>query len=267
MAGLRVTPVHRNGQARLYVSLPDGRAVAWYDRDSGHVSLLLDDHRAEVLAALRPYVVGAPTVGPPPVPTPSDLVRLSLHPDDDLAPNRPGEALLGDLERHPGTHRLRTDPRRRELAAQQRAGAVLERLEGAGWRVLHSVPLPGAAVIDHLLLGPAGVFAVRSLDTRRHRVRIADPLVTVGRATPLPLLRDARHQAERASLALAAAVRAVLLLVDAERVEGAPGAAPDVSVLTDGDLPELARAGGVLKPADVESLYWTARDRRTWLRV
>ncbi|MER5560980.1 hypothetical protein CG740_36495 [Streptomyces sp. CB01201] len=273
MAGLRVTPVHghghgrTHGQARLYVSLPDGRAAAWYDRDTGRVSLLLDDRRAEVLAALRPYVVGEPTVGPPPVPTRSDLVRLSLHPDDDLAPNRPGEALLGDLDRHAGPRRLRPDPRRRELAAQQLAGAALERLEGAGWRVLHSVPLPGAATIDHLLVGPAGVYAVRSLDARRRRVRIADPLVTVGRAAPLPLLRDARHRAERASFALAAAVRAVLLLVDAERVERGPAVAPDVRVLTDRDLPELARAGGVLKPADVESLYWTARDRRTWLRV
>ncbi|MFE4863052.1 nuclease-related domain-containing protein [Streptomyces sp. NPDC056670] len=267
MAGLRVTPVHRHGQARLYVSLPDGRSVAWYDRDTGHVSLLLDDRGAEVLAALRPYVVGEPTVGPPPVPTPSELVRLSLHPDDDLAPNRPGEALIGELERNGGAHRFRAGPRRRELAAQQLAGAALERLEGAGWRVLHSVPLPGAARIDHLLVGPAGVFTLRSLDTRRHRVRIADPLVTVGRAAPLPLLRDARHQAERASLALATAVRAALLLIDADRVERAPGAVPDVSVLKDADLAELARAGGVLKPADVESLYWTARDRRTWLRV
>ncbi|MCT9090868.1 NERD domain-containing protein [Streptomyces sp. ASQP_92] len=265
MAGLRVTPVHRHGQARLYVSLPDGRSVAWYDRDTGRVSLLLDDHRDEVLAALRPYVVGEPLVGPPPVPTATDLARLGLHPDDDLAPNRPAEALLGELERNGGAHRLRADPRRRDLAAQQATGAALDRLDGAGWRVLHSVPLPGNATLHHLLIGPAGALAVRSLHARRHRVRIADPLVAVGRAAPSPLLRTARHDAERASLALAAAVRAVVVLVGAERVERGP--APDVSVLRDTEIPDLAHRGGVLKPADVESLYWTARDRRTWLRA
>ncbi|MFJ8308813.1 MULTISPECIES: nuclease-related domain-containing protein [unclassified Streptomyces] len=267
MAGLRVTPVHRHGQARLYVSLPDGRSVAWYDRDTGHVSLLLADRRDEVLAALRPYVVGEPVVGPPPVPTPADLARLSLHPDDDLAPNRPGEALLTELERYGSAHRFRADPRRRELAAQQLAGAALERLEAAGWRVLHSVPLPGEARIDHLLVGPAGVLTVHALNTRRHRVRIADPLVTVGHAAPVPLLRGARHEAERASLALAAAVRPVLVLVGADRVEPGPPEVHDVRVLKDTEIPDLARLGGVLKPADVEALYWTARDRRTWLRV
>ncbi|AYG80448.1 hypothetical protein DWB77_02583 [Streptomyces hundungensis] len=265
MAGLRVTPVHRHGQARLYVSLPDGRSAAWYDRATGRVSLLLDDHRDEVLAALRPYVVGELLVGPPPVPTPSDLARLALHPDDDLAPNRPGEALLTELERYGSAHRLRSDPRRRELAAQQATGAALDRLDGAGWRVLHSVPLPADATIHHLLIGPAGALTVRALDARRHRVRIADPLVAVGRGAPSPLLRTARHDAERASLALAAAVRAVVVLVGAARVERGP--APDVSVLRDTEIADLGRLGGVLKPADVESLYWTARDRRTWLRA
>ncbi|MFD7020069.1 nuclease-related domain-containing protein [Streptomyces sp. NPDC059161] len=267
MAELRVTPVHRHGQARLYVSLPDGRSAAWYDRDTGRVCLLLTAFQDEVLAALRPYVVGELVVGPPPVPTPAELARLSLHPDDDLAPNRPGEALLTELERYGAAQRFRTDPRRRELAAQQHTGAALERLEAAGWRVLHSVPLPGGARIDHLLVGPAGVLAVRALNARRHRVRIADPLVTVGRAAPSPVLRGTRHEAERASLALATSVRPVLVLVGADRVEPGPPGAGDVSVLKDTELPDLARLGGVLKPADIESLYWTARDRRTWLRV
>ncbi|MEU1026809.1 NERD domain-containing protein, partial [Streptomyces sp. NPDC005904] len=38
-------------------------------------------------------------------------------------------------------------------------------------------------------------------------------------------------------------------------------------VLGEADLPALARPGGVLKPADAESLHALARDRRTWLRV
>ncbi|MFK8908823.1 NERD domain-containing protein, partial [Streptomyces sp. YS-3] len=120
MSGLRVTPVHRHGRARLYVSLPDGTNAAWYDRDSGRVSLLLEEFREAVLAALAPFVAGGMTVGPPPVPTSADLTRLSLHPDDDLAPNRPGEALLGELERRGPSRRFREDPRRVLLAAQER---------------------------------------------------------------------------------------------------------------------------------------------------
>ncbi|MFK8912702.1 NERD domain-containing protein, partial [Streptomyces sp. YS-3] len=101
---------------------------------------------------------------------------------------------------------------------------------------------------------------------RRHRVRIADPLVGVGRSAPSPVLRWVRRDAERASLALVAGVRGVLVLCDASRVDVA---APPrgVRVLRDSDVPELARAGGVLKPADVEALYWRARDRRAWRRV
>ncbi|MZG15210.1 NERD domain-containing protein, partial [Streptomyces sp. SID5914] len=40
-----------------------------------------------------------------------------------------------------------------------------------------------------------------------------------------------------------------------------------VRVLTDRELPDLARTGGVLKRADVEALHAMARDRATWKRV
>ncbi|MFI1099210.1 NERD domain-containing protein [Streptomyces melanogenes] len=266
MSGLRVTPVHRHGRARLYVSLPDGRSAAWYDRDSGRVSLLLEECRDAVLAALAPFVVGEVTVGPPPVPTSADLARLSLHPDDDLAPNRPGEALLGELESGGPPRRFREDPRRVLLAAQERVGAGLDALEGAGWRVLHSVPLPGDGLLDHLVIGPAGVLTFRTVAAHRRRVRIADPLVGVGRAAPSPVLRWVRRDAERASLALAVGVRGVLVLADPDRVD-LPAPPGDVRVLRDTELPGLGRLGGVLKPADVEGLYWRARDRRTWLRA
>lgn len=92
MTRLRVAPALRHSQDRLYVTLPDGTGVAWYDRSAGRVSLLPGAGREEVLAALAPYLSGEVTVGPPPVPTPAELDRLALHPDDDLAPNRPGRS-------------------------------------------------------------------------------------------------------------------------------------------------------------------------------
>ncbi|WP_030792649.1 nuclease-related domain-containing protein [Streptomyces sp. NRRL S-920] len=268
MSGLRVVPAWRHGQERLYVCLPGGGNVAWYDRDSSRVNLLSEDREAEVLRALAPFLTGAVTVGPPPVPSSVELTRLALHPDDDLAPNRPGEALHIALDRdRTPARRLRPDPRQRALAAEQAVGDALDGLEGAGWRVLHSLPLPGGARIHHLLIGPGGLFCVAALAVRRQRVRIADPMVTVGRAAPVPLLRTLRADAGRASFALTAEVRPVLALAGTGAADPPVTPPRDVRVLREADLSTLTRLGGVLKPADVEALHALARDRRTWQRV
>ncbi|MER8072643.1 nuclease-related domain-containing protein [Streptomyces sp. NPDC094034] len=298
MSRLRVTPMRGQGRDRLYVTLRDGTTVAWYDKDTGRVSVLSGAGREEVLSALAPYLAGEVTVGPPRVPTPADLDRLSLHPDDDLAPNRPGEGVHAELDAlrdargdalgDAGSGRLsgssgggrvsgassflprrrweRQDPRQAELLAQETVGDRLDRLEDAGWRVLHSIPLPGAARIDHLAIGPAGVLAVRTLPARKRRVAVADPMVRVGRAAPVPHLRWARRAAERASRALAAEVRPVLAVVEPVRLDAVP-TPRDVRILRDSEIAALASLGGVLKPADIESLYATARDRHSWLLV
>ncbi|MEW2303907.1 nuclease-related domain-containing protein [Streptomyces sp. NPDC006655] len=267
MSGLRVVPTWRHGQERLYVCLTDGRNIAWYDREAGRVNLLGEEHLDDVLEALRPFLTGPVTVGPPPVPTPAELARLTLHPDDDLAPNRPGEALLIAIDRDPGpSHRLRPDPRRRALAAEQSVGDALDRLDGAGWHALHSVPLPGGDRIHHLLIGPGGIFCVHALPARKQKVVVADPMVTLGRRDPQPLLRRLRADADRASYALTAEVRPILALTEpADVTVLAPPR--EARVLRDRDLPDLARLGGVLKPADVEALHAMARDRNTWGRV
>ncbi|MGI5194865.1 nuclease-related domain-containing protein [Streptomyces sp. CA-288835] len=267
MSGLRVVPTWRHGQERLYVCHTDGRNVAWYDRDAGRVNLLSDDRREDVLDALGPFLTGPVTVGPPPVPTPAELARLTLHPDDDLAPNRPGEALQIDLDRDPSApHRLRPDPRRRALSAELAVGEALDELEGAGWHALHSVPLPGGDRLHHLVIGPGGLFAVHTLYARKQRVLVADPMVTVGRREPSPLLRRVRSVADRASYALTAEVHPVLALFAPSRVSVEP-TPREVRVLQDTDVSSLARTGGVLKPADVEALHAMARDRGTWERV
>ncbi|CQR61894.1 nuclease-related domain-containing protein [Streptomyces leeuwenhoekii] len=267
MTAMRVVPAWRHGRERLYVCLPDGRNIAWYDREAARVNVLGEDRRDEVLEALGPFLTGPVTVGPPPVPTPAELARLSLHPDDDLAPNRPGEAHLIALDRDPGpARRFRPDPRRRALAAEETVGEALDGLDGAGWHTLHSLPLPGGDRIHHLLIGPGGLFTVYALYARRQRVRVADPEVTLGRRAAQPLLRRVRADADRASYALTAEVRAVLALVGPAEVS-VTVAPRGVRVLRDEELAGLARLGGVLKPADVEALHALARDRRTWARL
>lgn len=252
MEGLRVIPTWRHGRERLYVCLPDGGNVAWYDREAARVNLLSDDRSDEVLHALAPFLTGPVAVGPP---------------RSRPRPNWPGEALLVALEREPGpAHRLRPDPRRRALAAEQATGTALDRLDGAGWHTLHSLPLPGGDRVHHLLIGPGGLFALHVLPARRQRVRIGDPLVTLGRRTPQPLLHRVRADADRASHALTAQVRPVLVLVEPAHVS-VTAPPRSVRVLTDGELPGLARTGGTLKPADVEALHAAARDRATWARL
>ncbi|MPY52751.1 nuclease-related domain-containing protein [Streptomyces acidicola] len=267
MSGLRVVPSRRHGQDRLYVCLTDGRNIAWYDRETGRVNLIGEDRREDVLHVLGPFLTGPVTVGPPPVPTPAELARLTLPPDDDLAPNRPGEALLIALDRDPGpSRRLRPDPRRRALTAEQTVGEALDLLEGAGWRTLHSIPLPGGDRIHHLVIGPGGLFCVRALYARKQRVLVADPMVTVGRREPGPLLRQVRADAARASYALTAEVYPVLAPVGPSDVD-VIASLREARVLRDTDLSELAHSGGILKPADVEALHAMARDRHTWSRV
>ncbi|MGW5864201.1 nuclease-related domain-containing protein [Streptomyces sp. NPDC055239] len=267
MSGLRVIPAWRHGQERLYVCLADGRSLAWYERQSSRVNLLSEEHRDAVLRVLAPFLTGGYSVGPPPVPTPAELARLALHPDDDLAPNRPGEAVLIALDRDPApARRLRADPRQRALVAEQAIGDVLDGLEGAGWHTLHSVPLPGGARIHHLLIGPGGLFSVHTLAARKQRVRVADPMVTVGRADPRPLVREIRADADRASFALTAEIRPVLALSGSTDLD-VTGPPRDVRIVRDVEVAAIASVGGVLKPADVEALHAMARDRRTWLRV
>ncbi|CAL9540332.1 hypothetical protein SUDANB120_04233 [Streptomyces sp. enrichment culture] len=262
-ARLTVLPSGRPGRGRLYVNLPDGRAVAWYDRQANRISLLADRHREAVLAALRPYLTGSPAVGPPPVPTAAALRRLALPPDRDLAPNRPGEALLGELAfGSPGgreRHRMR-----QALSVQQRMGDRLDGLDGGGWRVLHCVPVRGLGRIDHLVIGPGGVFCVRTVAGRRQRVVVGDLLIGVGRGEPRPEPRWIRRAAAAAAGALGTPVGAALAVVDASRVDIAP-TVRDIRVLEPATAPAaLAAIPATLKPPDVEALFGLARDIRTW---
>ncbi|MCY0933390.1 nuclease-related domain-containing protein [Streptomyces sp. H34-S4] len=258
--GLKVLPSGRPGRGRLYVNLPDGRAVAWYDRRANRISVLADERREEILTALRPYLTGTVAIGPPPVPTPADLLRLSLPPDEDLAPNRPGEALIGALTHGAAGARAR-HWLRQELTARQRMGEVLDALaESEDWRVLHSV----GGIADHLLIGPPGVFCIRTVQGRRQRTAVGDLLLRVGRTDPTPDPRTVRRAAAYATQALSAPVTPVLAVVDATRLEVAP-TLRDVRVLTPPTASRfLQDTPTTLKPPEMETLYATARDRRTW---
>lgn len=210
---------------------------------------------------------------------------LWLHPDDDLAPNRPGETLLGRAEAggargRPARLLARLLGRgaaeaawRGRLAAERRFGAALDACAPLGWRTLHSIPLPGQDQVSHLAIGPGGVFAFRTVHCPGGRLRVDGDTVRgprlPGGSRGEPEVRLCRRAAQRAAHALSRGrgepvpVRAVLALVGAARVERSR-APDDVRLLRERDLGAFAALGGVLKPETVDAVYHTARDRRTW---
>ncbi|GAA2066660.1 hypothetical protein GCM10009801_13320 [Streptomyces albiaxialis] len=210
---------------------------------------------------------------------------LWLHPDDDLAPNRPGEHLharLASHEAHGGplaapralAARLagRTDQAavwRGQLAGHQEVGDALESKTAGGWRVLHAIPLPSHTVISHLLIGPGGVFTLRTEHHRRAHVRVGHDSVRVGRRRYEPYVRLARREARAASLALSRGcdvvveAQPVLVLAAASRITVGPEAG-SVQVMREREVTRLGEGMAVWKPPEIEAVYAVARDRRTW---
>ncbi|MET9291513.1 NERD domain-containing protein [Streptomyces sp. NPDC003077] len=212
-----------------------------------------------------------------------DPDRLFLPPDDDLAPNRPGEALRSRLAEQPrgaaallfarvlGRHPPQ-DAWRGALLAASAVGAELDGLGAGGWYVLHSVPLPPNAVIDHLLIGPGGVLCVQDHHVPRARVRVGGDEVRTGRRGQVfPYVRWCRQAAHRASYVLtrgcgfAVRVRPVLAFVGAARVEVDPGLRGIRVARDEREAAALGALGGVLAPERVERVHTVARNRRTWL--
>jgi hypothetical protein len=54
-------------------------------------------------------------------------------------------------------------------SGEEQVGRALESLRSKGWVILHDLPLPTVGNIDHLIIGPPGVFVV---ETKSHRGQI-----------------------------------------------------------------------------------------------
>jgi hypothetical protein len=211
------------------------------------------------------------------------------NPVDDLAANRPGQAVRAralqeredQLSAHPVLGRLarlidaKTDERAWRVGAdgEESVGRRLDKLTGKGWRLLHSVPVgERGADIDHVLIGPGGVWTV---NTKRHlgaRVWLAPNQIRIDGHVQ-PYLRNSRFEAKRAAQRLAAAlgwatpVRPALvlqlgLLADPFVVKQAPA---DVDVLDARSVPRwFTKQRAVLTVEQVEAVYAVARLGNTW---
>ncbi|MFJ7997134.1 nuclease-related domain-containing protein [Streptomyces sp. NPDC096310] len=277
MDNLEVSPWKRYGHNRLYVRVVGGESVAWCDLKSGHIEILDVSYRRQVLDALAPYLTNVE----PPAASEFLAVEGSSRPapDDDLAWNRPGAQLLRHLEDAPSWFarllmRLlgqedESAPWRKGLAGEKIVGAELDRLRSRGWMALHSIPLPSGADIDHLLIGPGGVFCLNTKNFSDARVWVGDNAVKVNGGSGHPYLRNSRNEGRRASTTLARAcgvaisVTPVLVFVSPAKLDVVPSL-HDVQAIKHRDLSSFRKKRGILRPEEIELVYSAARIRHTW---
>jgi hypothetical protein len=88
-------------------------------------------------------------------------------------------------------------------AGERRTARLLGPLERHGWAVLHDLAVPGSrANLDHLVIGPGGVFVI---DSKQYRGRLQlDPTGGLwhGRYPLAPTLRAVSFEADRAARVL-----------------------------------------------------------------
>lgn len=146
-------------------------------------------------------------------------------------------------------------------------GDVLENL-GLTWDVLHDLPLPGS-VVEHLLIGRAGVFTVRAANYGRIEVVIDGPTLIAAGEQHDDIAAAAAEAAEVSRVLSKAAgrvirVRPLLVVVDPLRlVVAAPTA--EARVITSTELEGLlAHAPRTLKGEEVAHISDLADLESTW---
>ena len=142
---------------------------------------------------------------------------------------------------------------------------------GDGWHVIHSVPVgEKGADIDHVVIGPAGVFTLNTKNHSKHRVTVTEGAVYVnGQRTDY--LRNSRFEAQRACKFLSAScngevtVQSVIVVMAADlRTKSEP---TDVYVVGRKSIAQwLTRRPAVLTPERVGEIFEQARRDTTWRR-
>ncbi|MGP3687440.1 nuclease-related domain-containing protein [Streptomyces sp. IBSNAI002] len=306
MSDLTVHSWMKHGKDRLYVNLPDGTAVAWADRATKAVTIKNRKYQDEALALLRRHLGEGLTVSSAPAPVreprptaPSrqpvqsappprehrserPAVLPPLNPSEDLARNRPGSRVVGMIaERGPSTmQRLRTkllgqssewDSWYAGLEGERRVGRELERLAPLGWRVLHGIEKGNGGDIDHLLIGPGGVFSINTKNHRGASVWVGDSMAKINGGKPRPYSAASQAEADfvRGVLgrycAFEVPVEPALVFVGIASLDRA-ATQYSVRIYQEREVASLGPLTGKLTPEQVEQVFAIARHRRVWLR-
>jgi len=297
MSDITVVPWSRYGRKRLYVKTSDGTEVGHVDLVSGAVVATVDGFADELAAVAREHVdvPGASSPGaespsavwapPQPVDTPG-LAPVGhgpqFDPHVDLSANVAGAAARAKRDEVNAQAPVRnlaarvlgvkTEERAWRVGAQgeEKVGKELTKLP-EGWHVLHAVQVSDAGTdIDHVVIGPAGVF---TLNTKRHpdgKVTVYDRALYVNGAK-VDYLNKSHGEARRASRLLTDAcgfpiiVRSAIVFVDLADIKE-KGRPDDVLVTTRRRLVSLLQSlPASLNLDEVQAIHRQACRGRTWL--
>jgi Nuclease-related domain len=155
---------------------------------------------------------------------------------------------------------------RRGAAGERRTACLLGALERHGWAVLHDLAIPGSrANIDHLVIGPGGVFVI---DSKHYRGRLqldGSGRLWHGRYPLAPTLRAVDFEADRAARVLVdpdvvVVVVVPIVVVHGTHVPWGKVVMNGVPVVSARRLPSMLRAlPAVLGP---ERVAWLADQAR-----
>jgi len=262
---LMVQRWQRNGQHRLYVKDTDTRTqLGYYDVRTGKLSVKDDARSYEIVSVLRPYLSGS---------VPEGLQHLMPQYPVTTAEAPAGTEAYETFSASAPRQRTRV-PRRltpwRGSKGERVVGRRLARLGHDGWDVLRAVQAHGGDEVEHLVVGPPGVFTISTLYHRGARIRVGSQVVWVDDSIR-EYLRNARIEA--ASVArrlgetlgdLAVPVIPVLAFVDAAAIDTHDGH-PDVLVVAGERLDaELRDCRGELSLPERDRIVAAAHRAGLW---
>ncbi|MFJ9039859.1 nuclease-related domain-containing protein [Streptomyces sp. NPDC102406] len=158
------------------------------------------------------------------------------------------------------------------LEGERRVGRELERLTTLGWRVLHGIAKSNGGDIDHLLIGPGGVFSINTKTHPGASVWVGDTMVKINRGRPYPYVAASKAEASYVSRVLerhcdfSITVQPVLVFVDIAALDREV-TQHVVRIYQEREVSALGPLHGVLEPDEMEQVYAVARHQRVWLRA
>lgn len=284
------------GHDRTYLADADGRRLGWIDNLSGMLWIEVEEARSELEAWLVVNQANAAKEGDATVDL--DAVEVVLEPAavensasewQDLSKNKAGKAAREQAELKLAENRDRskfwtavaritdakTDERAWRVGAngEEVIGARLDKLEQHGWHVLHAVPIGNrGSDIDHLLIGPGGVWTINTKNHPRKSVWVSSNQIRVD-GQIVPYLRNSRFEADRVRKILAEQlgwepfVKSALVLMTGTIVPDVTvkKMPEDVLILDRMDIPGIfTRSTRRLEPASIEEIFEIARRSTTW---
>jgi Nuclease-related domain len=154
---------------------------------------------------------------------------------------------------------------RRGAAGERRTARLLDPLERQGWAILHDLAIPGSrANLDHLVIGPGGVFVIDSKQYRGQLPLDASGRLWHGRYPLAPALRAVDFEADQAAQVLPDpdVVVVPIVAVHGPQVPWGKVVMNGVPVVAARRLPSMLRAlPAVLGPERVAGLADQARVR------